>query len=474
MNDVERALRDTLADPRRELEPWLDPASRVRRAARAQRGRRLSLVTGVALLALLVPAALLVAEDGRAPDAGNVPMAGITAEVRRIPLDIDVDDIATTRGTTRDVWVVGERTLLRIRATDGSVAWRVTMPEQAREIVVGYGSVYALEEGRESIDRSSLMEFDTETGDFEGVIELPYAGQHLALGNSAIWVTTPTALLEVDPDRHAMESNSALPPGHENFVVANDVGVWVVQDQVAPSGSRVLRVDPATALIEGERSYPDAIGTAASTYGWGDALMVTFTGDAGIRPTLLDGRTLQPRAAFDLVGASALSVAAATAHRAWLLDPDEAGVGGAITQSDRAPFTQQGTSAIDGGLRIAVAENNIWLAEARGLIHHRASDPEPGSLEAQPPPTGPGMEIGREYPYELYTHCGIEFARLDGRVFRTDPIDDGSHNPPRDWGNPMQRGVITLTGADTAVFRDTLGHQLTFRADPRADPPPCD
>ena len=73
--------------------------------------------------------------------------------------------------------------------------------------------------------------------------------------------------------------------------------------------------------------------------------------------------------------------------------------------------------------------------------------------------------------FDLYTHCGINnfvaygkyFARIGGS------LSDGSGNPPDGWGNPFQRGTLTLSG-DTAVFRDKLGHVERFKA----EKPPAD
>ena len=46
------------------------------------------------------------------------------------------------------------------------------------------------------------------------------------------------------------------------------------------------------------------------------------------------------------------------------------------------------------------------------------------------PPCGPGAEVGRPYPYTLYTHCGVRAAVFDGRRWIADPILTDSGNPP--------------------------------------------
>ena len=67
--------------------------------------------------------------------------------------------------------------------------------------------------------------------------------------------------------------------------------------------------------------------------------------------------------------------------------------------------------------------------------------------------TGP-VVVGRGYRYELYTHCGIRDAYFGGRWWlAAPPLDDGSANPPRGWGNPTQEGRMRLTAPRRAEFR---------------------
>ena len=92
------------------------------------------------------------------------------------------------------------------------------------------------------------------------------------------------------------------------------------------------------------------------------------------------------------------------------------------------------------------------------------------------PPCGAGALPGVEYPYELRTHCGIDDTFFDGRYWVADPpLHDGSHNPPRGWGNPTQRGTIRLLPGESAEFRS--GHDLVARfrvAPPSHRPVECD
>ena len=72
-------------------------------------------------------------------------------------------------------------------------------------------------------------------------------------------------------------------------------------------------------------------------------------------------------------------------------------------------------------------------------------------------------------PYQLYTHCGINEARIGNRYFEAvHPLSDGQGNPPPGWGNPYQQGTMTLLPPAGAVFRDHAGHQVQFRLRPGA------
>ena len=71
---------------------------------------------------------------------------------------------------------------------------------------------------------------------------------------------------------------------------------------------------------------------------------------------------------------------------------------------------------------------------------------------------------GSPQRYQLYTHCGINEARIGNRYFEAvHPLSDGQGNPPSGWGNPYQPGTMTLLSPATALFRDRAGHQVRFR-----------
>jgi hypothetical protein len=79
------------------------------------------------------------------------------------------------------------------------------------------------------------------------------------------------------------------------------------------------------------------------------------------------------------------------------------------------------------------------------------------------------LAAGSPVPYRLYTHCGIDEARIGDRYFEAvHPLSDGGGNPPRGWANPYQQGTVTLLSPTTAVFRDRTGHRVVFRLRPGA------
>ena len=75
--------------------------------------------------------------------------------------------------------------------------------------------------------------------------------------------------------------------------------------------------------------------------------------------------------------------------------------------------------------------------------------------------------------FNLYTHCGINGLKVNDRYFQHvgGTLDDGSGNPPRGWGNPYQRGTVTVSG-DLAVFRDAVGHVEKFEVRSGVSRPP--
>ncbi|MFI9813467.1 hypothetical protein [Saccharothrix variisporea] len=130
---------------------------------------------------------------------------------------------------------------------------------------------------------------------------------------------------------------------------------------------------------------------------------------------------------------------------------------------------------------LAAAAGTVLIAGAVGLaltLRHPA--PQPPAAEQTTTtttatttatttttrPTGPAI------PYRLYTHCGIDEAKIGDTYYEAlTPLHDGAHNPPPGWDNPYQDGTMTLLSDTEAVFRDDKGHEVAFKARPGATAP---
>ncbi|MEJ2852164.1 MULTISPECIES: hypothetical protein [unclassified Saccharothrix] len=98
--------------------------------------------------------------------------------------------------------------------------------------------------------------------------------------------------------------------------------------------------------------------------------------------------------------------------------------------------------------------------------------PPPATEQTAATTAAPTTVTGPAIPYRLYTHCGIDEAKIGDTYYEAlTPLHDGAHNPPPGWDNPYQDGTMTLVGDTQAVFRDAKGHEVTFRARPRATAP---
>jgi hypothetical protein len=92
-----------------------------------------------------------------------------------------------------------------------------------------------------------------------------------------------------------------------------------------------------------------------------------------------------------------------------------------------------------------------------------------GSQGVSAPKLTTGAHIGK--PYRLYTHCGIEWAKINGTFWRaTRPLSDGNRNPPAGWGNPFQDGSLDLVSRSSARFTSPAG-TVVFQRTPRTHPP---
>jgi hypothetical protein len=120
--------------------------------------------------------------------------------------------------------------------------------------------------------------------------------------------------------------------------------------------------------------------------------------------------------------------------------------------------------------RISLALTVVTLAACTDST----SDARPGvervcGPDVETAPCGKGVEEGVPYRFELLTHCGVEWAYLDGRYWIAAP----KINPPPDW-NPIQSGTITLVNEHEAKFEGDSSGDASFRPAPNGyRPRPC-
>jgi hypothetical protein len=86
-------------------------------------------------------------------------------------------------------------------------------------------------------------------------------------------------------------------------------------------------------------------------------------------------------------------------------------------------------------------------------------------------PYGPGVVVGETYDYVLYTHCGVQWARVDGVWWESELLDDGNANPPEDWGNPYDKGQLTVIDGTTAEYTGGPGATVRFERTGATEPP---
>ena len=205
-----------------------------------------------------------------------------------------------------------------------------------------------------------------------------------------------------------------------------------------------------------------------------------------LEPILL-GPACEPAAPFTLAGTFVGSSDLDQPHSVTL-DVDETDAVGrpylGLAVSIRVPESTVGLSAREDfhpfapvsaktrrlrarvGCVAADRPNETFVAE-----EIRAAAPEPPMAQTQlcapdatAPPCGSGAGLGVSYPYELLTHCGVQYALFDGRLWLLDPpLDDGSGNPPPGWDNPTQHGLMRLLADDVAEFRTP---ELNVRFEP--------
>jgi hypothetical protein len=172
--------------------------------------------------------------------------------------------------------------------------------------------------------------------------------------------------------------------------------------------------------------------------------------------------------------------AALRAHAALVEDPPEGAVRPAPPATAGRRWGGSVLVAAAAAAAAAVVAGGLWLGG--GTPDRAAAPPSDGPVAATVPAdpsdevsAAAPPEVGSSRPFDLYTHCGVLGADIDGVWFAADPpLTDGDGNPPDGWGNPYQPGTLTLASSTEAVFRDDAGHEVVLRAvEDSARPRPC-
>lgn len=87
------------------------------------------------------------------------------------------------------------------------------------------------------------------------------------------------------------------------------------------------------------------------------------------------------------------------------------------------------------------------------------------------PPYGSGIVVGDTYDYLLFTHCGVEWTRIDGAWWRATPLGDAAGNPPSGWGNPYDAGQLHVVDDTSAVYSGGPGVDVEFKRTDRVEMP---
>ncbi len=95
-----------------------------------------------------------------------------------------------------------------------------------------------------------------------------------------------------------------------------------------------------------------------------------------------------------------------------------------------------------------------------------------GAAGSTPGRPGNAPPTASSTPFTLYTHCGIDELRVNGRWYEADPpLSDGNGNPPHGWGNPTQQGLVWSVSDTEVEFTDDAGHDVRFVLRPDATGP---
>jgi hypothetical protein len=94
-----------------------------------------------------------------------------------------------------------------------------------------------------------------------------------------------------------------------------------------------------------------------------------------------------------------------------------------------------------------------------------SSEPNPSQVQVS---ARDSMRVGSRAAFTVYSHCGVEFVRIDGDTWRTKLRDDGNGNAPPGWPG-LIHGTLTRPSENRAVFvSDAIPEVLVFHPAPNA------
>jgi virginiamycin B lyase len=266
------------------------------------------------------------------------------------------------------------KTLDSVRLEPRTVRLRtIAIPGAPREIAVGLGAVWVVEE-RPRAGQAAILRIDSKTRRIVATIRSPgrsvVAG--LAVGVGAVWATDLGLgkVLRIDPATNRIVARIPLPlaPFRPFAIAAGEGAIWVT----VPTNVKgaVVRIDPKTNRVVGrpiQVGYaPDAIAVGAGS------VWVTNTNVAGGSVMRIDPKT--GRVVAKLLAGRYPGAAAVAEGAVWV--PLEAG--NSVTRIDPSSNRFLGAIPLSGGVgRLAAGLGAIWFTNACGCDDGRVSSIDP-------------------------------------------------------------------------------------------------
>lgn len=111
---------------------------------------------------------------------------------------------------------------------------------------------------------------------------------------------------------------------------------------------------------------------------------------------------------------------------------------------------------------------DVFVVGATMLVLAGCAGSSSGTALTKTAPTPNATPSPKALAFRLYTHCGIDEARIGSSYYEAVHPMVESGNPPMGWGDPYQQGTMTLSPPNEAIFTDQTGHRVVFRLRPHA------